>query len=397
MRELFRDLRETLLTQRGRSLLGAGCAAVAVGAAALLLCALEGLDLRIQDLTSQFGERLVAITPPPGPPGRGRKRLDEQHVALLAANLRQVEVSSVRAESLPSAPGGPQVLVIATDDRYASIKGLAQVAGRGLDFHDVAEAERHCVLNPALARATGWQVGQVIYLGNLPFTVVGIEGSVSGGGSPDPFDGMNSAQPVALVPRSVPLSWQYDDHPRAQALDAILVQAPSAREVASTAASVTRLLEGEGFAPADYSIATAALLAAGVEDLRRALRGSGGAMVGLGFLLAGIALASLMMASVQERRWEVGLRRALGAVGKDIVLQFGLEAAAVVGAGSLAAVAIVNLAVSLLAPLASWPLAASTFTVLAPLTLALLFSALFSWLPIRRALQVPPAVALREL
>src|SRR6218665_49728 len=148
-------------------------------------------------------------------------------------------------------------------------------------------------------------------------------------------------------------------------------------------------------APDDFSINRPEMLAQTYQQLTGALYG---VAVGVGFitlLVGGIGIMNIMLVSVRERTREIGIRRALGARKRTIVLQFLMEASTVSALGGLMGT-IVGLGtakvLSLVTPLAAdvqWP------TVVGGVGFAALVGLLFGIWPAARAANLDPVEALR--
>ncbi|OJH34592.1 ABC transporter permease [Cystobacter ferrugineus] len=148
-------------------------------------------------------------------------------------------------------------------------------------------------------------------------------------------------------------------------------------------------------APDDFSINKPEMMAKTYEQLTGALFG---VAVGVGFitlLVGGIGIMNIMLVSVRERTREIGIRRALGARKRTIVLQFLMEASAVSALGGLTGT-IVGLGtakiLSMLTPLAAdvqWA------TVVGGVLFAALVGLLFGIWPAARAANLDPVEALR--
>lgn len=120
----------------------------------------------------------------------------------------------------------------------------------------------------------------------------------------------------------------------------------------------------------------------------------------LALLASGINIMNVMLVTVSERRREIGLRRAIGATPRSILLQFLLEAAALSLAGALVgAVAGVALAwaTALLArsALGTWELSIPTWSLILGVGLAVATGLVFGLFPAWRAARVSPIEALR--
>jgi putative ABC transport system permease protein len=115
----------------------------------------------------------------------------------------------------------------------------------------------------------------------------------------------------------------------------------------------------------------------------------------LSLLVGGFIVMNIMLISVSERTKEIGLRRAVGARRRDILLQFVLEAGAVTAAGGLVGV-LVGVAGALLASrLMGWPAALSWPAIIGAVVFAAIVGLVFGVQPARKAAALHPVEALR--
>jgi putative ABC transport system permease protein len=112
-------------------------------------------------------------------------------------------------------------------------------------------------------------------------------------------------------------------------------------------------------------------------------------------LVGGIGIMNIMLVSVRERTREIGIRRALGARKRTIVLQFLMEAAAVSGIGGLLGTIVGLSGAKLVSEIT--PLAASVdpLTVVLGVSFAAIVGLLFGIWPAARAANLDPVEALR--
>jgi putative ABC transport system permease protein len=120
------------------------------------------------------------------------------------------------------------------------------------------------------------------------------------------------------------------------------------------------------------------------------------AIASISLLVGGIGIMNILLVSVTERTREIGIRLAVGAKGRHILLQFLVEAVVLSTAGGLVGTALGIGAAILIGRLAEWPILVSPPAV----ALALVFSGavglVFGVYPARRAARLDPIVALRH-
>ncbi len=145
----------------------------------------------------------------------------------------------------------------------------------------------------------------------------------------------------------------------------------------------------------DFSINRPEQLAATYKQLTGAMYG---VAVGIGLitlLVGGIGIMNIMLVSVRERTREIGIRRALGARKRTIVIQFLMEAAAVSAVGGALGTAVGLAGAMLVSEITPLAAAVNPLTVLFGVTFAAVVGLLFGIWPAARAAQLDPVEALR--
>ncbi|MEE9397160.1 MAG: ABC transporter permease [Methylococcales bacterium] len=115
----------------------------------------------------------------------------------------------------------------------------------------------------------------------------------------------------------------------------------------------------------------------------------------ISLLVGGMGIMNIMSTSVLERTREIGLRKAVGARQRDILLQFLLEAMIISTIGGLLGLLLGSGISALLAELSGFPLIPSLTSVLVALLVSMGVGILSGYLPARRAANLPPVEALR--
>jgi len=215
--------------------------------------------------------------------------------------------------------------------------------GRLLGAADEERRERAAVIGWKVAeRLYGGRdaaVGQRINLNGTAFTVVGVlvtqEGSISVGADP--------AEAI-FVPYSTGVTRLYRNQVNDRTdISIMTVKATGSGEVDAAIRQATEILRAEHrltYQDNDFTIINPAQLA----DQARAVLGGFSAFLGLvagiSLLVGGIGIMNIMLVSVTERTREIGLRKAVGARRRDILLQFLIEAVVLCLLGSLIGIAL---------------------------------------------------------
>jgi putative ABC transport system permease protein len=289
--------------------------------------------------------------------------------------------------------------VMGYDHDAGSIRNLVAAEGRFLSRIDVERAARVAFLGPeAKRRLFGSEpaLGGRIAIGSQLFTVVGVGVSkgeqLSNVGNPD--------DQMVIVPYTTAMRWL-------QQSDAVVefMLAPRHRERGAESIQQTRRLTGlhRHFGPDQDT----ALWASDMWDVLKLVYGMFYALQGF-FIVAGtitllvgaVGVMNIMLVVVGERTAEVGLRKALGARGRDIFLQFLLEALAVATLASGLGVVGGLLALRATAPAFAKagiviPTSPDALTIVAVSAALALVAVVAGVAPAVRAARIPPAEALR--
>lgn len=120
------------------------------------------------------------------------------------------------------------------------------------------------------------------------------------------------------------------------------------------------------------------------------------AIAGISLLVGGIGIMNIMLVSVTERTREIGLRKAIGAQRKDILLQFLTESMVVSTIGGLAGIVIGVSAVLILRSVTGWTMDVTFGSVAMSFTFSATIGVIFGLYPARKASRLDPIVALRH-
>ncbi len=177
-------------------------------------------------------------------------------------------------------------------------------------------------------------------------------------------------------------------------LSQITVTVRAMDEVKRTASALESLLEQ--FHPKkDYSVTVPLELLEKAEATKRIFNLVLGSIAGISLIVGGIGIMNIMLATVSERTREIGIRRALGAKQKDIILQFLVETSVISSTGGLIGVVLGIAAPPLVARFSGIPVIVRPESPILAFVIALVIGLIFGVYPARRAALMDPVEALR--
>ncbi len=231
-------------------------------------------------------------------------------------------------------------------------------------------------------------LGSEITIGGIPFQVIGILQAKGGSGFQDPDD-------QVMVPVGVVQKYFVGG----DTVRTIGVSVAEADQMTATKTTLTALLRDRhdlaAADDADFNIFDQAQLLETASSISATLTLLLGGIASISLVVGGIGIMNIMLVSVRERTREIGIRKAVGARGRDILAQFLVEALTLSLLGGLIGIA-VGLGVSaLIGRLAGWGFTFSPATVAVAVLFSLAVGVVFGVWPARQAARLDPISALR--
>lgn len=150
----------------------------------------------------------------------------------------------------------------------------------------------------------------------------------------------------------------------------------------------------------DFSVRSAAQALDMLTDITNALRFFLAAMASLSLLVGGVGIMNIMLVRVSSRTREIGLRKAVGANNRDIMLQFLVEASSITVSGGVIGIALGELISFLIAVIAQqmgydWEFSMSLWSILLAFSVSIAVGLIFGLYPAQKASRLSPIEALR--
>ena len=280
-----------------------------------------------------------------------------------------------------------------TDVDLPLIRAWPTRVGSFFSTQDVTGAAKVAVLgktvNEMLFGVDADPVGQVIRIRNQPFKVIGVMAAKGQSGMGPDMDDQILAPYTTVMKKLM----------GATSLRDITISAASAGETTAVADQIAVLLRTRHqIVPGqddDFSVRTAEEIA----DIRTAAMGTMTTLLagiaGVSLIVGGIGIMNIMLVSVTERTREIGLRMAIGAKGRDVLLQFLVEAIALSLMGGGIGIALGFSLAEGMSRWMSWPAKVPPNAVAMAFGFAAATGVFFGFYPAQKAARLDPIDALR--
>ena len=229
-------------------------------------------------------------------------------------------------------------------------------------------------------------VGETLRIRDIPFKIVGVLESKG-------FNLFGQDQDdVVVIP--------YTSHMRRISkrinIDSILVQASRTETIAKVQEGITSLLSDRRKSrEPDFTVRTQLELAQMATSTAKIMSVLLGAIASVSLIVGGIGIMNIMLVSVTERTREIGIRMAVGARGKDILVQFLIEAVTLSAIGGLIGIGLGFGASNIIAKATGWPTLTPLWWVLVASFSSALVGVVSGFYPAWKASKLDPIEALR--
>jgi putative ABC transport system permease protein len=362
----------------------------------------EGAKRKVLRETESIGTNLLVVRPAQVSYSVARRQIQGVVTSL---RLDDYQAISQLPEVLSAAPGFESPLMVKADNHamtavilgttspYIDVCRFRVHQGRFLNPEDDLGASRVAVLGARVSDTLfGRQnaIGRQINIRGIPFDVIGV--LEAKGVLPDGSDQDDRVViPIRTALRRVFNStW----------LNPIFISVRTVTEMDETRREIAELLrdrhqlEQRGKSD-DFAIQDKTKVLAGRKQLAETLTLLSTALAAASLVVGGVGILALMLMSVKERTTEIGLRIAIGAKPRDILVQFLLEATYIAAGGWMVGIVVGVIAAFVIAKTTSWSTSISPALVVGTFTVVAISGLGFGAYPARKASLMLPIRALR--
>jgi putative ABC transport system permease protein len=393
LREIRRNVLRSSLTILG----------IVIGVAAVITMVTigDGATAQIQADIQKLGTNLLQVFRGQGVGGGGGARSASPPFTMDDVMAIEAEISGIEAVA-PSSNANTHAIygntnwstgITGTNDKFLDVRDWTLQAGRNFSDSELRGGAAVCILgNTVKQELFGEQdpVGQTIRLSRISCQVIGV---LSAKGQ----SGFGQDQDDLIV---IPLRTLQRRMNGNSDVNSILVSARDGASTEKVQADIARLMRERrkirANADDDFNIRDLKEVASTFTSTTRVLTALLGAVAAVSLIVGGVGIMNIMLVSVTERTREIGTRLAVGAMARDVLLQFLIEAVVLATLGGV---------VGILLGLGVGAVATGAFNLpfvlnVGIIVLAFAFSAavgiVFGYFPAQRAAQLDPIEALRH-
>ena len=375
---------------------------IGIASVVLMLGVGDAVRLFIERELSVLGSNQLIVQPGEPREGGARRRSVNEAITLTIDDAAAInQLPSVRAAAA-TLQGQFQVLygednsqstVLGVTPEMFRVRNWALEQGVAFNDDDVRSANRVIVIGAQIAQMQYHRrdpLGQVLRVGGRPFTVIGVLA-----GSGRTLDGTDLGELLVVPITAIPLSM-----PRPRTVHYINVQAQSELRLKEAEADVAELLRDRhritGDSSDDFRITNLASIAQTGANIAAGLAIGLGVIGAVSLLVGGIGIMNIMLVTVSERVREIGIRMAIGAKPRHVLMQFLAEAVVMCVLGGLVGVALAALGVWGVNQSGKITMVLSWTHVLTAVAFSTAVGLFFGFYPARRASRLLPIECLRQ-
>lgn len=377
---------------------------IGVGAVVLMMAIGQGAEAAVKRSINAMGSNLFVVLS--GPPSMGGARSATGNAPSL--NIKDANAIADLDGVIGVAPvtmGKAQIVfgsnnwntdIIGTTPSYLDVRAWYLTDGYAFSDSDIRSATRVALIGKTVAQNIFGDdidpVGKTIRIKQSPFVVLGVLDNKG-----QTLDGRDQDDTI-IVPLTTAQRKLFGNQ-LPGSVRQIIVQAESDKTMTMVEEGLNSLLNQrhnirEG-ADSDFSVRNLTAIANSAAETTRTMSLLLGAIASVSLLVGGIGIMNIMLVSVTERTREIGIRMAIGAHQRDILMQFLLEAIMISIVGCLIGIGIGVAGAILVSTFTQAEVIVSSNSVIIAFSVAASIGVFFGFYPARKAAMLNPIEALR--
>ena len=392
LRSIQRNLLRSFLTVLG--------IVIGVSAVITMVTLGRGATQAVQTQIASLGTNLLMIRPGqrmgPGGGGATAPPFKDSDADLIASQISGIAAVAPEARAAVTLVAGGQnwsSSVVGSTNAWLQTGNWTLAAGRPFTDGELRAGAAVCIIGTTIQRQLyggADPVGQSLRVKQMPCQIIGLfkpKGQGSFG---------NDQDEVVLMPLKT-LQRRVTGNTNVGTLLVSMDPASDPARIKSGLAELLREMRKLSAGDDDnFNVLDTQQLADTLSGTTRVMTMLLGAVAAVSLLVGGIGVMNIMLVSVTERTREIGLRLAIGALEREVLLQFLIEAVVLASLGGLIGVLLATGASALLAQLMKVPYVFQPGINLLSFVFAAGIGVLFGYFPARRAARMDPIEALRH-
>jgi len=394
IRSLSKNKTRTFLTMLG----------IIIGVASVIamLAIGQGSKESIQAQISNLGTNLLTVFPSASMTGGVRMeagtsvRMNIDDYKAIASRCPAVMYSTPTVRTSGQMIAGSQnwrTSVWGVYPDYFDIRNLEILSGAFFTTAEDHSATKICVIGQTVSKYLFGEgidpVGKQVRINKIPFIITGLLTAKGQNAFGQDQDDIVIAPFTTVQERMMTVTY----------INSIMVSATSEKMIPEATDEITQVLkERHHLGPSEdpdftirsqADIANAATATAGILTILLA------SIASISLLVGGIGIMNIMLVSVTERTREIGIRMGVGARGRDVLLQFLIEALMISLIGGILGVGLGILTSEVIASIMKWPVTITLQSIILSFLFSTAIGIFFGWYPARKAASLNPIDALR--
>ena len=276
---------------------------------------------------------------------------------------------------------------------YFEIRNLKLMSGNLYTTNDDRSANKVCIIGQTVVTNLFGEntdpVGSYIRINKIPFKIIGITEKKGQNAFGQDQDDMVIAPFSTVQKRMMAITY----------IQNMLASAVTEDKISTASDEITDVLKarhnlGVSEDP-DFTIRTQTDIASAATATSGILTILLATIASISLLVGGIGIMNIMLVSVTERTREIGIRMSVGARGRDVLLQFLIEALMISLLGGFIGVTLGVLVSQLIANILNWPVTVTMTSIIMSFVFSSAIGIFFGWYPARKAASLNPIDALR--